>query len=248
MIKMSYSLARLKKTENKQKIATSVLAFCLFCLSYTPISFAAKFKKTITDCDQINLNERYVHHFGPFDYYDPANHAPNKIKPPSIVGIVEIPHLTKEVRRLERGPTARIADDLEYLLKSFPNHPIGLQLIIRYEQRYKSDDSFKLKEGPLVLAPECYLFAATKYKPLQPQSWILWGIYLYQQDRYDEALVKYHTAEKLTSPNAELFYNIGLTHFRLENFSEAKTYASKAKDLGYPMDGLINLLKEKGKW
>lgn len=48
--------------------------------------------------------------------------------------------------------------------------------------------------------------------------------------------------------SAELYYNMGLAFFKINDYAESKKYADKAYALGYRLPGLRDQLKKIKKW
>ncbi len=58
----------------------------------------------------------------------------------------------------------------------------------------------------------------------------------------------YKEAEILMPESAQLFYNMGLLYFDMQQYENAISYANKAYGKHYPLPGLMNKLKKKGLW
>lgn len=66
---------------------------------------------------------------------------------------------------------------------------------------------------------------------------------LFKSQKYSEALEIYHNIEKSGLPNSELFFNIGNTYYRLEDWGNAILYFEKAKKLSPSDDDIQFNLK-----
>lgn len=66
---------------------------------------------------------------------------------------------------------------------------------------------------------------------------------LYKSQKYTEALELYHNIEKTGLPNSELFFNIGNSYYRLEDWGNAILYFEKAKKLSPSDDDIQFNLK-----
>lgn len=187
---------------------------------------------------EIPLNNRCGDIFksSPWDYNDPKNHIDN-------VGMVERYHFTESVRTLKRGNTHQEPmADLAYTLNKFPNHYPALLVTIEYDLRLNGKLP-QVKGSEYEISIECLFYRAFTFKPSDLNLRHLYGIYFYRNKKFEQALQEFKKAESLNS--AEVFYNIGLTYFELEDFELSLEYAEKAKSLGYPQEGLLRKLKGK---
>jgi tetratricopeptide (TPR) repeat protein len=71
----------------------------------------------------------------------------------------------------------------------------------------------------------------------------IYGIYLHKMGEHEAALEEYLRAEEIGPQTAELAYNMGLLYFDTGDFDKAREYAAKARDGGYPLQGLQRKLK-----
>lgn len=189
---------------------------------------------------EIPLNNRCGDIFkaSPWDYNDPKNHIYN-------LGMVESFHFTESVRTLKRGNThIEPMADLAYTLNKFPNHYPALLVTIEYDLRLNGKLP-QVKGSEYEISIDCLFYRAFTFKPSDLNLRHLYGIYFYRNKKFEQALQEFKKAESLNS--AEVFYNIGLTYFELGNFELSLEYAEKAKNLGYPQEGLLRKLKEKNK-
>lgn len=172
-----------------------------------------------------------------FDFLDPAS------KPR--LDIVEEYHFTPEIENLQHGRTGQIPADLDFVLRALPNHYRALVAMGRWQQMHpKMPDSL---EGR-VYAADCYFKRAIWFRGEDPNLHALYGIYLHQTGKLDEAERQYDQAEKLGSENAELYYNRGLLKLKRGDLAAAQAYAEKAYAQGYPLPGLRDMLaKAKAK-
>jgi tetratricopeptide (TPR) repeat protein len=171
--------------------------------------------------------------YGPFDY---NNMQENKEKLP----IVEKHHFTRNVEFLVKGETGRLIGDIDYTLRAFPNHPRALNAVGRLELR----DGVKATLHPA----SCYFDRALKFRPNDANVYLVYGIYLYKANQLDAAIEKLTVAIHLAPDSAEAHYNLGLMLYANEEYEEAIKHATIAKDLGYPLGGLIKKLKRDGYW
>ena len=171
--------------------------------------------------------------YGPFDY----------ITDREMLFRVDDNHFSPQVEQLLAGDTTRHPmGDVNYTLVRFPNHHRALYTAIRFSLGESSFDG--LDRFPA----ECFLQRANNFSPNDPVPFMLYGLYLHRLGELDEALEKYQKAEELTPGDANLLYNLGLIHFDLGNFTQAKQYAEKAYSLGIELPGLRRKLQEEGYW
>jgi tetratricopeptide (TPR) repeat protein len=93
---------------------------------------------------------------------------------------------------------------------------------------------------------ECYFERAFAFHPDDPNPYFIYAVYLHRQKDYAAALKEYEQAEMLGLDSAELYYNLGLLYLDMKDLKQAKTYADKAYDQGYPLPGLKNRLERAG--
>lgn len=77
---------------------------------------------------------------------------------------------------------------------------------------------------------------------------MLYGIFLHKLKKHDEAIAQYEKALKIAPTWAELHYNLGLALFEKEQYAQAKKHASVAYRSGYPLPGLMEMLKRVKHW
>ncbi len=174
--------------------------------------------------------------YGPFDYTNP-DHYRQKLP------IVERFHFTRAVENLAKGNTGRLIDDLDYVLMAFPNHHRALASMARLAIKDN-------KPRPLgsTYTMECWFDRAIRWRPEDGVVRMVYGNYLSQTKKYNEALPQYQKAEVLLKYNANLYYNMGLLYVDMKNYDKAREYAKKAYERGFPLVGLKNQLQKVGKW
>jgi len=153
--------------------------------------------------------------------------------------MVEDYHFTPQVEQLVSGSTGSILGDLSYVLRRYPNHHRALYALIRHHRA--SPEKFQFP-------PECHLRRAAALYPRDSSVRILYGIYLHQDDRFQEALEQYQVGLDLFERSAELHYNLGLLYVDLENYPKAREHARRAYDLGYQLPGLRRKLEAVDYW
>ena len=174
--------------------------------------------------------------YGPFDYTDPdakANRLP----------IVEKGHFKPQVEQLIRGESSDLGSDIDYVLRSFPNHHRALNSMSLLALREKTD-----RPDHSHFTVDCYFQRAIGFVPGDAIVHLLYGNYLYQVKKEQEALEQYQQAENLDPENPNILYNAGLLYFGLKQYDKALMYAKKAYASGFPLPGLRLKLQKAGQW
>ncbi|NNM82144.1 MAG: hypothetical protein HKL98_06040 [Burkholderiales bacterium] len=183
-------------------------------------------------CPPANIDAKY----GPFDYTDPVAVAQN-------LPIVEKYHFQPQVEELIRGESGSVIGDLDYVLRSFPNHHRALRSLTRLAMRAHSD-----RPDHAHFTVDCYFRRALGFAPQDPIVHLLYGNYLYDGGSAKLALDQFLQAEKLAPSNPNVLYNAGLMYFNLKEYDQALSYAKRAYAAGFPLQGLKLKLKKAGKW
>jgi tetratricopeptide (TPR) repeat protein len=173
-------------------------------------------------------------HYGPFDYTN-GDHRTNKLP------IVEQHHLNDEIENLtQKG--GYVWDDLDYILRAFPNHHRALYSMARYQLMVKRPPDARYYTA------ECYFERALRLKADDEKVMQIYGIYLHKKGEHEKALEQYKKAERINPGSPELQYNTGLLYYDMKDYKSAQIYADKAYAGGYPLPGLKRLLaREKAK-
>jgi tetratricopeptide (TPR) repeat protein len=95
---------------------------------------------------------------------------------------------------------------------------------------------------------ECYFDRAIRWRPNDPNVYLVQGIYLQLKGDLDAALKAYKKSESLQPNSADLQYNLGLLYFERKQYNLAKVHAKRAYQLGYPLPGLRHKLTVVGHW
>ena len=183
-------------------------------------------------CPPANVDAK----FGPFDYTDPEAKAAR-------LPIVEQYHFSPDVEELVRGKSGSLVGDLDYVLRSFPNHHRALSAMARLGVREKSESP----EHSHFTIP-CYFKRAIDFVPQDAITHLIYGNYLYETGAPGKALEQYREAEKIDPYNPNLLYNAGLVYFKLGDYDKALDYAKRAYAAGFPLKGLRQKLEKAGKW
>ncbi|MFV0476240.1 MAG: CDC27 family protein [Parahaliea sp.] len=171
--------------------------------------------------------------YGPYDYMQRG------ALPDGTLRVVEQRHFTPSIEQLVDGPTT--LPDIDYTLRAWPNHHRALFSMIRSISMPDIELGQK-RIGP----PECYLQRAINFSPNDAMARMLFGVYLQNKKRYEEALKLYRSAELIEPENLQIKYNLGLVLSNLKQYDEALKYANDVYARGFPLPGLRNNLKVAG--
>ena len=175
--------------------------------------------------------------YGPWDYTN-LRHFEERLP------IVEVAHFNSDVESLKRSmtPGGDVIGDLDYVLRTFPNHHRALYSMLKY--RVKNPKRTRER----FYSADCYFKRAIAFKYNDGIVWMLYGIYNHKLKKYNDALDNYKMSEKLLTRPQELYYNMGLLYYDIKNYEESVKYAKKAYALGYQLQALKDKLSSIGKW
>lgn len=178
-------------------------------------------------------------HFGPWDYYNP----PTKWH----IDVVERNHFRAKTLAFAReGKWCAYFDDLDYTLRALPNHPKALVAMAEFLKTHQPCPPKKKWEAPSAEAlayqiekgeweprtPDFYFKAAINFRPQYAATYVLYGNYLLDAARFDEALAEYQEALKRDPRSAQAHYGLGTIYLKRGDFKMAKLHADKAYELG----------------
>ena len=173
--------------------------------------------------------------FGPFDFTHPDEREN--------LPIVESYHFTKKVENLVEGQTASLAADIDFTLRAFPNHHRALDAMSRLSIRDKTIQPIGANYTTF-----CYFIRAVRFKPNDAVVQALFGNHFLRLGESSMALQQFLIAVDIEPNNPMFNYNIGLLYFDEKDYIKAKAYAKKAYAQDFPLPGLMNKLKNVGKW
>ncbi len=184
------------------------------------------------------------HPYGPYDYTN-YEHFTEKLP------IVELHHFTFQVESLEKGITGSLLGDIDYTIRTFPNHHRALNTLSRFE--FAVDDAEEQIEENLPI--DCYFQHAIEFKPTDGVVRLIYGTYLHKKGNYErdnkllqKALIQYNHALELMPESADVHYNLGLYYLDTNKLNLALSHGHRAYELGFPLEGLKDKLKQKGLW
>ncbi|MGL4407110.1 MAG: tetratricopeptide repeat protein [Zoogloea sp.] len=176
-----------------------------------------------------------TNHFGPFDY---------RTTPTERRLLVENAHFTPQVEQLRKGQSTDVIGlDINYTLSVFPNHPRALLSVMNLGLREKV-----AKPKGSGYTVDCWFDRAVRFRPDDATVRMLYGIHLMRSNRIKEGLEQLQLAEAGGGDDANLFYNMGLAYFSVNDYARALKYAHKAYALGFQLPGLRTKLQGVGKW
>ena len=171
--------------------------------------------------------------YGPYDYWADQDK----------LGIVEEFHFTKEIARMDPAVTD-IGNQLDYVLRAFPNHPYALGNTMKLRERSGSE-----KIPGMNFSVACYLERAIRFRPKDRTVRVIYAEYLGKTGKKAEAINQLLAVQLPgKADNSYLHYEIGLLYFDLGDFEKSLDYAQRAYRQGATLSGLKNKLVRAGKW
>jgi tetratricopeptide (TPR) repeat protein len=150
---------------------------------------------------------------------------------------VERAHLHPGIKCLKEKNYWCAHQNLDFVLRWFPNHPRGLDFYSQLAVNRGRPDS---------AIP--YLDYALRFDPGTPSSLIVYGLHRFRTGEFEKAAKRFQQALSNDPDSAEAHYHLGLTLVELKRWEKALKHAQLAYDLGYPLPGLKEKLRRHGKW
>ncbi len=187
-----------------------------------------------------NLNNNYLGK--PTDY---------RSAPADQRNLVEGAHFRTEHAQILKGQTTfrhgensgSLMGGFDYTLRVFPNHHLALQDIDRLGILLKSEKPINAS-----YTLECYYKRAIAFVPDDGVVRLLYGLYQNRRGKTKEALEQLRQAEEYSPDDTNVQYNLGLAYFQVKDYEQARAYAKRAYDRGFPLPGLKQMLIKAGKW
>lgn len=201
----------------------------LLTLAALLLATASRADQLPPDCGDLG------NHYGPFDYTNPT-HFNEKLP------VVEQFHFSREQELSTFKPNSKQSVDFDYTLRAFPNHHRALMALVRWLKNHKRED------WPGKMRAECYFHRAIAWRPRDGVARMIFGLYLHQNQRLDEAEAQYKNATALQPDYAEAHYNLGLLYADQKRWPESLERAHRAYALRYPLPGLKKRLQQAGVW
>ena len=136
--------------------------------------------------------------------------------------------------------TRLVRADIEFLLRAWPNHYPGLEVLVRYDLAGGSAHDLD--------STECLFARARRFAPDDINVLLVQAYYYWKSGETEEALRSYESALQIDVRSTDANYLIGLLYFEMGRYAEADRHAQIAYDQGYPLPGLMNKLKQAGQW
>ena len=169
-----------------------------------------------------------------FDYYAPRTASADITR----LKNVEEYHIGPSQQKMAKRQWAYAHQDLEFILRYYPNHPQALSLLSALCQKWPDRKCN---------ADEWYEKAVSLNANAAP-TFLLHGMHLHRKQKYPEAVKAYTRAIELTPNSVDAHYNIGLTYLELKQYDLANQHAQKSYQLGAYLPGLRNKLQQMGHW
>lgn len=171
---------------------------------------------------------------GPFDYRVERGHA---------LKVVEEFHFDARVEALISGKSGAIGQDLDYVLRVFPNHHRALLAMIRMGARVKSPQVPRAD-----FSVECYIERALRFKPDDTTVRLLYASFLNDNKRPTEAVAQLDKVIELAKDNPFTQYNVGMVFAESGLYDRALQQAHRALAMGFTRPELRQRLEKAGKW
>jgi len=171
-------------------------------------------------------------HYGPYDF------RVNRDKLP----IVENYHFSPKVQALVKGDTSTTpGPDIEYVLKTFPNHPPALAALMRWARLKNSPHPSDLK-----YSIDCHFERALRFRNDDAVVRMLFAQWLNQTQRKPQALQQLARVDPKGNPQTTA--NLGLLYAELGEYDLALARAHEVQAAGYPIPLLQAALVKAGRW
>jgi hypothetical protein len=175
-----------------------------------------------------------ANHYGPFDYRQEKDGR---------LRIVERSHFTPQVEALVRGVSGPLHAELNYVLRTAPNHHRALLATMRLAARMKT---------PWVrgmdYSVECWLERAVRFAPNDTVARAMYAQYLGTLNEKALGIEILDQGLSFTEDNPLSTYNFGLVYLELGDADKALRQAHRAMELGDPRQQLADMLRQAGKW
>ncbi len=198
----------------------------------------AQYADALEPCPEINMQDL----LGKRDYY--SGLFKKDIDDVRTLRRVEWAHFNSDVRNLVRGQSvAHPGGDLNFILNHFPNHIPALEAFVRLSFR-EGRPKVTNVDRPV----HCILERAIAFKPDDPTTRTLYGVFLARMGDPNKAIEQLEIAERSKPDDPNVVYNLGLLYFDKRDFERSREYAKRAYAGGFPLPGLKDKLKKAGEW
>lgn len=181
-----------------------------------------------------------ANHFGPFDYINPEHRAE---KQGFNLEIVEKHHFSHKVESLQGGQTSTAGGDMGYTLRVWPNHHRALLALSKLALKQKTE-----RPDGSSLPMDCWFDRAKRMSPSDGMVYAIYATYLAKRNRRQEAIENAEEAFNLQPDSKNVNYNIAVAYMDVKEYDKAMKHAKKAEELGHPLKGVKNRLRELKVW
>ena len=179
--------------------------------------------------------------YGPYDYTNPQHVR-------DYLPVVELYHFNTNIENLRSSIDQNaIAGHIMYVIRSFPNHHRALISATRIWERDGSPAHPPRGIGR-TQTPDFLYKRAIDFAPADGTVRLLYGIYLVDTNRKNEAISLFDQAAELAPDTADINYNLGLMYLRVGESQKADFHASRAYEQGHPLPGLRKKMISAGIW
>lgn len=210
----------------------------LACVGLSFLSSLLPLAAEPTDCEPLKLSANGP----PFDYNDQSGIARERLR------LAEGAHFTVSVRSGTAGNAGSLIGDLDFVLRAFPNHPYALSVMADVQQRPGFSRQHPLRKDMYYPTLNCYFQRALQIAPHDAAIYLVMAINQHKLKRFEQAKNYYLKAISLKPDAAEAHYNLGLLFVSTGELEQALQHAHSAYNLGYPLPGLKEQLRNRGVW
>jgi len=149
-------------------------------------------------------------------------------------------HTAPALERLRKGELRYVLQDLNFVLRNWPNDLVALEALVRYDLAGGERWGF--------MPTECYFLEARRLYPEDPNVPALEGVFFARKGDSRRAMKSYQDALVLNPSMPEVHYNLGLLYFEKKDFANSLKHARLAYEGGYQLPGLRKKLERAGYW
>jgi hypothetical protein len=183
----------------------------------------------VPGCGSLNNGQN-----GPFDYRTERGRK---------LAVVEEFHFTPKVEGLIAGQSGYLGQDLDYVLRVFPNHHRALVALVRYGKRSQSPNP-----PHVAFSIECYFERAMQFKREDTTVRMLYASFLHDAGRTADAVKQLDHVIALAQDNPFTQYNAGMVFADMGLYDRALRQAHLVAAAGFTRPELRKRLEAAGKW
>jgi tetratricopeptide (TPR) repeat protein len=190
------------------------------------------------DCGKLRAGGQH----GPFDYRKMTQADKD---------LVEDHHFHVEYKAYLRGEDRTrtdagitpVASGFNYTLRAFPNHPMALSAMDRLAIRQGRDKP--IGAGWTV---RCYFERAIAFTPDDALVRALYAVFLSRRGEGEAAHVQAQRAVAEAPSDSNVWIQVASAYLNVGQYAKSREHAKRAYDLGYPLFGIRDKLRELGHW